>query len=57
VPLRGHDADLDVAELDAPFTGDRVLSGLPGWTSGGRVRFGQLRPGKFVLRSLTSEAD
>jgi hypothetical protein len=34
-----------------------VLSGLPGWTYGGRVRFGQLRPGKFVLRSLTSEAD
>jgi hypothetical protein len=57
VPLRGHDADLDVAELDAPFTGDRVLSGLPGWTYGGRVRFGQLRPGKFVLRSLISEAD
>ena len=57
VPLQGHDASTEAAELDLPFTGDRALTGLPGWTYGGRVRFSQKRPGTLTLRSLTSEAD
>jgi hypothetical protein len=57
VPLTGHDADHETGELARPIAGERVLTGLAGWSYGGRVRFSQLRPGTFTLRSLTIEAD
>lgn len=57
VPLHAYDADIDTPELDLLYEGERNLTGLTGWSYGGRVRFSQLRPGTFTLRSLTSEAD
>ena len=57
VPLHGHDQATDTPELLNGFTGERTLTGLQGWTPNGRVRFGQLRPGRFILRSLTSEGN
>ena len=57
VALHGHDSDHTTGELTRPVAGEFALTGLQGWSYGGRVRFSQLRPGTFTLRSLTIEAD
>ena len=56
VPLVQHDDSRSTPELQRSYTGERVLTNLQGWSYGGRVRFTQLRPGRFLLRSLTLEA-
>lgn len=56
VPLLQLDSDiLDRSTMETLFTGEKIISSLPGFAVGGYLEFRQTSPGPLTVRAITRE--